>query len=62
MCNAIIETNFSQEIDLDSDLLQRISAITGLYWSEDDVDSNDLSDWHERCGSSLAILVCTLVR
>ena len=48
MCNAIIETNFSQEIDLDSDLLQRISAITGLYWSEDDVDSNDLSDWHER--------------
>ncbi|MGB1898525.1 MAG: hypothetical protein ACPHRB_06785, partial [Candidatus Poseidoniaceae archaeon] len=48
MCNAIIETNFSQEIDLDSDLLQRISAITGLYWSENDVDPNDLSDWHER--------------
>ncbi len=48
MCNAIIETNFSPEIDLDSDLLQRISAITGLYWSENDVDSNDLSDWHER--------------
>ena len=25
----------------------KVSAITGLYWSEDD-DSNDLSDWHER--------------
>lgn len=48
MCHAIIETNFSQEINLDSDLLQRISAITGLYWSENDVDPNDLSDWHER--------------
>lgn len=48
MCNAIIEPNFSQEIDLDSDLLQRISAITELYWSENDVDPNDLSDWHER--------------
>ena len=30
MCNAIIETNFSQEIELDSELIQRISAITGI--------------------------------
>ena len=47
MCNAIIETNFSQEIDLDSDLLQRISAITGLYYA-DDVGGDEVRDWNER--------------
>ena len=63
MLMTIIETNFSQEIDLDSELLQRIYAITELYWSEDDVGSDDLNDWHERnVESSLAILVRSLVR
>ena len=37
--NTIIETNFSREIELDSELIQRINAIRDLYWSENDVET-----------------------
>ena len=48
LCEAIIETNFSREIELDSELIQRINAIREFYWSENDVETDGESIWHER--------------
>tara|TARA_B110000008_G_scaffold264394_1_gene288637 strand:- start:4676 stop:8008 length:3333 start_codon:yes stop_codon:yes gene_type:complete len=46
--NTIIETNFSREIELDSELIQRINAIRDLYWSENDVETDGEDTWSER--------------
>lgn len=48
LCEAIIETNFSREIELDSELIQRINAIRDLYWSENDVETDEEDIWRER--------------